>query len=103
MRPLRIPLELCAEPSAARPSDCFRSPGESLVALQSFDLGPEPAVEVDDPGRWRCEQCFDDLWGRTGDKRDVGAGNRLFGTFGENAPEVRKLGFDVLAVRTDKG
>ena len=41
----------CAESSAAEPSDRSRSPGESFVALQGLDLGPEPTVEVDDPRR----------------------------------------------------
>ena len=49
------------------------------------------------------EQCLDDLRGREGNERDVGAGNGLFGTIGEDALEVRKLRFHVLAVGTDQG
>ena len=46
---------------------------------------------------------FDDLLGRRGNKHDVGAGDRLLGLVGENALEVWKLGFDVLAVGADEG
>ena len=49
------------------------------------------------------EQRLDDLRGRSGDERNVGAGNGLLRAVGEDALEVRKLGLHVLAIGADQG